>query len=311
MAKPYDLLSLGSLYLDINCMSFPFGEGLRPETETIGRDYQAAAGGSAVISATVAAQLGMKPVFIGKVGNDVLGQAAQALLNKAGITPRLITDDSVQTNLGLNYTNESGRTLMTVVGSANQSLEAEEIIAHLETMLPEVSYLYLGGYFKLTTLAPYYSDVIAKAHQNGVKVVIDHGRVNDSVTSSQKEHLRSLVAQADYYFPSEDECFAVWEETEVEAALKKVRTHTTATVALKRADKGAMSITADGEFITVAAKPVQVLNAVGAGDSFNAGFLFAQTQSRSLLQSLQSGCATAALRISGETVSVARLYEIL
>lgn len=63
-----EVLSLGTMYIDINLTQFPFNKGLLPESETVGRDYEMALGGSALNFARMCATLGLRTVFIGKTG---------------------------------------------------------------------------------------------------------------------------------------------------------------------------------------------------------------------------------------------------
>jgi sugar/nucleoside kinase (ribokinase family) len=298
MAKEFDILSLGSIYLDINCTSFPFEEGLKTETETVGERYSYSPGGSAVISALVAAHLGFKPVFIGKVGSDLFGETVTHLLQGQGIEPALIIGDNVQTNLSVNAINPQGKTLSLTVGSANPSLTAEEILRQMQTYLPQVQYLYLGGYFKLKTLTSHYPELIQRAKTLGVKIILDHGRISNTISSEQIKILKEIITQVDFYFPSEDEFCHVWECDSVEEGLAKVRTQTSAVIAVKQSDKGASSIDDAGHGIHVDSFTVTPLNTIGAGDSFNAGFLSAFSRGKSLTECLQYACATAAVKIS-------------
>lgn len=302
MSRPFDILSLGSIYFDINAVQFPFGTGLLPESETVGSAYQACLGGSAVICANVAAAMGVRTVFVGKVGDDEFGVLLAQKLHDSGITPHLLIAPQVQTNVSCNYVDPTGKTLMTVLGSANQSLTKDEIFATLEQILPKVEYLYMGGYFKLKVLTPKFPELISLAKSFGVKLIMDHGRVNNTVTPDELQRLRECVGNVDLYFPSEEEFKAVWNVSSIETGLQKVREITNAIIVVKQGDKGAYGIDSDGTIIHVPAIPVTPLNTVGAGDSFNAGFLSAYTHGASFRECIKTGIATAALKISQKSI---------
>lgn len=300
-SKKYDVLSLGATYLDINATSFPFGDGLKPETETIGKEYEIALGGSAVTLARISSQLGLKPVFIGKIGNDTAGELISKLMHEKGIYADFIKSDSVQTNLGLNFVSPEGKTLMAGAGSANSSLTGDELVSKVLKYLPEVKYLCLGGYFKLRTLLPFYTQLIEKAHKNSVKVLLDHGRVTNQVTESDRETLRDRVGSVDYYLPSEDEFCLLWGKT-LEEAIMNCTKKTKAHIIIKRAEKGSIGISSN-ERHDVNGFLVEPINTVGAGDSFNAGFLAATSHGKSLRECLVYANATAALKISNQEVT--------
>jgi len=292
------ILSFGSIYLDINCPNFPFGDGLLPETETVGKGYQAELGGSAVNAAKIMAALGLPATFIGKVGKDVFGQEVSKLLEKRGIKSALIMSPEAQTNLGLNFISSDGKNIQAVVGDANKSLTPEEVQEEIKKIIDDVEYLYLGGFLKLKKFQQVILELAQEAKEAGTKIILDHGRVTNDTSTEQLQLVKKLVALADYYFPSEDELLAVWQAKNVEAAIQTACAQTQAVIAVKMAEKGAIGCETKGKPITVPAFKVEPINTVGAGDSFNAGFIRAQTLGYDLEQSLKFANATAAVKIS-------------
>jgi sugar/nucleoside kinase (ribokinase family) len=326
MTKQFDMISLGAIYLDINCLDFPFTTGLNTETETIGSSYTHSPGGSAVISAKVAASLGLQPAFIGKIGTDKTGRLLSELLAECGIVPALIHDKTVQTNLGLNFVNSSGKTIMAVAGNANQNLTPEAVLLKLEEYLPQTRYLYLGGYFKLIDLQPHYEKIINLAHHHQAKVILDHGRISNQVTLEQIRAVKKLVAKVDYYFPSKDEFMAVWSadnltdkstdsstnsSDKLETILLSVRSQTSALIAVKDSSRGALGIDTNGEITKIPAMSVSPINTVGAGDSFNAGFLYATIQGKSFSDCLKYANGTAASYISNHALPTRKSIEAM
>jgi len=292
------ILTLGSAYIDTHIPGFPFTErGLAPETETIGGDYAITPGGSAVNFARVCTKLGLRATFVGKVGDDLYGRLLAQKLEQEGVTPALIIDDTVSTNIGMNLINESGQTIMAVAGTANQAITADDIIQTVEPLLPEVDYLYLGGCFKVKRLLPALKLLAENARRNNAKVVVDHGRIPHAATAEDKATVRNLVALADYYFPSKDEFLELWHATSIETGLRAITLQAGAYVAVKCAGEGAYSI-ADGAMVHAPAFPVSPHHTAGAGDTFNAGFIMAEASGMSLRDSLTFGCAVAALKIS-------------
>jgi sugar/nucleoside kinase (ribokinase family) len=310
MNKLYDILSMGSVYLDITALQFPFVTELKAETETVGRDYEVTIGGSALNFSKMCAVLGMKPVFIGKVGNDRPGQIIHELMKETGIESGLITGDNVSTNLGLNFVNSVGKMLLTVVGTANQALSPDDIITKIDLYTDNVNYLYIGGFLKLKQLIPFYPEILQKMKEHGVRIVLDQGRIPNDISEHDLDALRNILSYVDIYLPSEDEFCSLWGEVDLNRGLQKVRQVTQATVVIKCGEKGATGMVTS-EIIHVPGFTVQVHNTVGAGDSFNAGFIRAQQDGKSFVDCLRFANATAALKISKKILPTLNEIELL
>lgn len=296
--KQTGVLSLGGVYVDINCPEFPFDDsGLAVETEVVGNAYQFEAGGSAVNFARLCASLELVPTFIGKVGDDAMGRMLDSLLKEAGVRPGFIVDARTATNISMNLVNDAGKSIMAVVGSANQALEITEVKDKILEQLPSAGYLYLGGCLKLKKLLPAFTEIVAQARTHGVKVVLDHGRIVNNVTGEEKNLVRELARGADYYLPSKDEFLELWEVGSIEEGLRLLQKEAAGVIIVKDGANGAATML-NGVIEKVPAYEVEPIHTVGAGDSFGAGFIAAQSEGQDILASIRFGCATAALKIS-------------
>ncbi|MGD9129137.1 MAG: carbohydrate kinase family protein [Candidatus Woesebacteria bacterium] len=304
----YTLLSLGSLYLDINSLDFPFTDALKAETETVGKEYEIALGGSAVIIAKITAKLNLYPIFVGKIGQDIPGDILKQLFKVEGIFPALIEEKTVSTNLGINYVNNAGKTLMTVVGSANQNLKASDILTLLKKNIPKVKYLYLSGFFKLKQLIPFYEKLLDLAHDNNVKVVLDHGRVTNNASQQEISKLRKIVKNSEIYLPSETEFSLIWGAGDFKKAWDKYKPNKNQILVVKRAEKGARAKVSKEEFLVPGLK-VKTVNTVGAGDCFNAAFIKALEMKKSVHQAVKFANAAAAYKISHNSLPSIKLLE--
>lgn len=292
------ILSIGTMYLDISCTNFPFDQGLFAHRETVGDQYELDLGGSALNFAKVASQLGMDVSFMGKAGTDEVSSTVINLLTQNNINPLIMYDPDRQTNLAMHYVHADGTSIMTSCGNANQSLSIDDIEEEqFDNILDDMQYLYLGGVFKLKKLLPHLHTLARKAKEKNVLVILDHGRVNNSVTMQDINHLYTLFPYIDIYLPSIDEFLAVWERTTVEESFAKMSEISKPLTIIKQAEKGAVGFVED-TIIPVEAYSISVLNTVGAGDSFNAGFITAYSQNFSMEEAIKYGCATSAIKIS-------------
>lgn len=294
------LTALGAIYLDINALNFPFGDGLLPETETIGNKYLMALGGSAVNIVKFLNDKNIKTSFIGKVGDDLPSKILEQLFLEKNIVPYLIKNKACQTNLGLNYVDTKGRTLMTVVGNANQSLSEYDVLKKLEQVLGQTEFLYLGGFFKLKNLQKIYEQIVSMSKSNGVKLVLDHGRVPKDASKQEFEILKKVINLVDIYLPSEDEFITVTGSNSFDEAIEKFNVKNNQILVVKRADKGAVLKTLSNGIESFPSRKIEVVNTVGAGDSFNAGFIAGIYNGYNPSQAVQGGIESAIEHITSK-----------
>jgi ribokinase len=298
MPKNIELLAVGGAYVDVNCTQFPFSDqGLLPETEVVGDAYEVVPGGSALNFARFCSSLGLKTAFVGKVGKDKMGALLIDLMEESGVRPEFVSDPETTTNISLNLVSPAGKSIMAVAGNAKHRLTSEEVETKIMSLLPETEYLMLGGVFKLKMLLPVLRHVVAATKDSGTKIVVDHGRLANGVTQEETEFMQELIAQADYYFPSRDEFQQLWLVSSIEEGLRKLAGKSDTITVVKDSTNGALTMV-NGGIVHVPIFPVQTINTIGAGDSFNAGFIVAQKEGMTIEDSMRFACATAALKVS-------------
>lgn len=301
--KTIDAVAFGSCYVDTNLAQYPFAdEGIPPEVELVGEQYETVLGGSAVNFCVLLQSLGAKTAFVGVIGADPNGEVLTELLEKQGIEPALITRPDVQTNTGFNMTNPNGKHIMLVAGSANATLSPEIAMPKLEGLLPEAKMLYLGGCFKLKAFFHAFPELVELAKRHDADIAIDHNRIPQGTSPEMLQAVKELVLKADYYFPSRAEFCELWGVKNIEEGLKLLHQKAPALITIaKDGDNGAFYM-AEGEVRHVEAPKVEtVLNATGAGDTFNAGVIATISQDRPLDEAIAYGCRVAAARVGGQT----------
>jgi len=288
------LISLGTMYVDINCINFPFTKALSVQRETTGNEYQLELGGSALNFARLTAQLGLHTTFIGKIGKDMMGKILLELLKKNTIYSSVIEDGNVQTNLAAHYIYRDGTSVMTSSGSANQALtyhEVQERLAHHEG----AALLYIGGCFKLKKLLPYLPALAKMAQKKGIRVILDHGRITNQVSKEDIQIIRELITHTDIYLPSIDEFLMVWESQTIAGGIISMKDYGQPCTVIKQGDFGAVGFYKNNR-IEISAVPISVINTVGAGDSFNAGFIKAYSEGKDMKECIRYACATAVVK---------------
>jgi len=301
MHRPFDALAVGSVYLDIHYSAFPFDSkvGINTETETVGSEVLLSVGGSAANFAQIGASLGMSTALLGKIGQDRIGSIVTEELSKLKIQQLIFTDPEVQTNVSSHFTNPHGNTIQTTGGSANAALNPEDALRVIRNYFDKISTLYIGSYFKLITLQSGYLQLVIDAKKTGIEVLLDHGMVSNIVREEHIKKLKSLIAHITYYCPNEYEFTTIWEVDTIQAGFEKMKKmDVRPEVVVTRGENGAVGLDQEGNIHDIPSFSVTPKNAVGAGDSFNAGYLFARRQGKNMKESIAVAHAVAAVRIS-------------
>jgi sugar/nucleoside kinase (ribokinase family) len=299
--KEIDVLALGTCYIDTNVANFPFNRSTIIGEELIGEEYEVVPGGSAVNFCRLSSVLGLQSAFIGMVGKDAHGNMLETLLTEQGVRAALIQDSNLQTNIGYNITNPQGDHIMFVAGTANAALAPDTAMPKLKELLPETTVLYLGGCLKLKSFMHAFGEIIQTAKNNATTVAIDHGRVPNGVSHPMLEAVKGLVLEANYYFPSREEFCTLWGVPDIDHGLHKLqRLAPHLVTVVKDGANGAFFLQDTSVHHIEAQKVDSVVNATGAGDSFNAGVIAALQKSYALPSAIAYGCRVAAAKIKAE-----------
>jgi sugar/nucleoside kinase (ribokinase family) len=246
--------------------------------EIIGTGFQMAMGSSSAITAARLAALGAQVDFVGQVGGDDLGRFVLRELGGFGVGTQLIQilpDTSTDVTIALTY--EQDRAFLTYPGLMS-TFDGAVITPAL---LAGYTHLHVGSFFLQTGLQPELPRLFQMAHEAGLTTSLDTGW--DPHDQWMKNvHLGPTLALADYFFPNETEatalCGGEWNPSKLAQVVG-------GTLIVKRGAEGALAVPASGdrEPISVAGIPVEVVDTTGAGDAFNAGFIYAAVINRAAL----------------------------
>ncbi len=123
--------------------------------------------------------------------------------------------------------------------------------------------------------------------------------------------LADLLPETDVFLPNENELLAITHLEEVEAAVQQVGA-SGKTVAVKCGARGALSVRGE-ETLQLPAFPVDLVDTVGAGDTFDAGFLYGFLKEWGLEASLRLAiaCGSLSTRAAGGTAAQPSLVEAM
>jgi sugar/nucleoside kinase (ribokinase family) len=232
-------------------------------------------GGSAANTVVGVASFGGRAHYVGKVRDDQLGEVFGHDLRATGVgydTPRAIEGPPTGRCLIL-VTPDAQRTMSTFLG-ASVRLGPGDIDRGLIT---RGKILYLEGYlFDPPEAQEAFRTAAAIAHAAGRKVSLT---LSDPfcVGRHRAAFLDLVERHVDILFANEAEICALYEVSDFDTALARVRGHCQV-AALTRSAKGSV-IVADGRLHTVSAHLVDaVVDTTGAGDLYAAGVLYGLSQ---------------------------------
>ncbi|MBO1075678.1 adenosine kinase [Roseomonas marmotae] len=247
-------------------------------------------GGSAGNTCAVAAGLGARVGFLGKVADDLLGQAFAHDIRAAGVEfPSAPLSGGAPTARCLILVSPDGqRTMNTYLGACVTFGEADVE----ETMVARAAVTYLEGYlFDPPAAQAAFRRAARLAHAAGRQVALS---LSDAFcVGRHREAFRAFVAEeTDILFANETEILSLYETDSFEQAMERARADV-GIAALTRSERGSV-ILAGGETVTVKAEPAKVVDTTGAGDAYAAGFLAALTRGLPLAECGRWGSVAAA-----------------
>ncbi|MFF0160560.1 sugar kinase [Streptomyces sp. NPDC005263] len=249
------------------------------------------------------ARLGHRVRWAGRVGADELGALVLRTLRAEGVdTDHAVTDDAGRPT-GLLLTEPRLGTLTRVsyyrAGSAGSALSPADVLPALAS---GTRVLHLTGITPALSASAAESVLAAAAtaREAGVTVCLDvNYRSRLWTTDCARTALRPLLDHTDLLIASEDELPLVLERSGADEAeaVRGIVAAGVAEVVVKRGARGATAFTADGASDR-AARQVDAVDLVGAGDAFVAGYLSGLLDGADIPARLHRAVTTAAFAVA-------------
>ncbi|MFI5593817.1 carbohydrate kinase family protein [Amycolatopsis sp. NPDC051758] len=260
-------------------------------------------GGSGAITAAGAARLGLKVAMAGRVGDDEAGRFVRAALEERGVdTSGLRTDPDLPTPLTAVLTRDGDRAIVTAPGTL-AAFDAGDVPPRL---LAESRHVHSSSYFLLPKLAPDLPALLRAARGHGATTSAD---TNDDPAGTWD--VGDLLAETDFLLPNAAEAVRLAGAGSTREAAARLARRGPAVV-VKDGAEGAFSCH-HGEFAFAPGNPVTAVDTVGAGDSFDAGFLAGVLAGLPLATALRCGvvCGGFSVRARGGTAGQATWDDVL
>jgi sugar/nucleoside kinase (ribokinase family) len=281
-----DVLVVGELNVDIllnKIKSLPvIGE------EILAEEMVFTLGSSSAIFAANVASLGIATSFCGLVGKDLFGKFVLTELTNRNVDTQFIAEvPNVQTGITVVLNYEQDRANVTHCG-AMEHFGFNDIPVD---RFSQYKHLHLSSFFLQKGLQ---NDIVAlfkTAHEKGLTTSLD---IQWDPENNWEFPYKTCLPYVDFFLPNEAEILALTDTDQLSDALEILGPYSN-TIVVKRGVNGALSYN-KGTFTE--ATPFlhsQFVDAIGAGDSFNAGFISSFLQGKPLYDSLLFGNLTGAM----------------
>ncbi len=221
------------------------------------------------------ARLGTDVVWCGRVGDDSLGVLVQREIRAEGVRTHVRVDPDAPTGLMIKErrTPATQKVAYYRAGSAGSRLAPDDVPAGL---VEGADLLHVSGITAALSSSARATllDAVDRARSAGVPVSFDvNHRASLWSAAEAGAFSRDLLERVDLVFAGEDEAtLVVGPHPRAEDAAAELAALGPREVVIKRGAQGALSLV-DGEVHTTPAVPVDVVDTVGAGDAFVAGYL--------------------------------------
>ena len=284
----FDVTIAGELNLDLILYGLP--EKMPPERELLADRMLLTLGSSSAIVAHNLAALGSRVGFQSRIGDDQFGKIARERLEEAGVDVSRVrtTAGPVKTGLTVILPRQGWRHILTYAGTI-----AELSLADLDfEYLTDARHFHLSSLFLQKKLRPDVGKLFQKLKAAGLTISLDTNDDPDDLW----EDLRDVLPYADVFLPNAREACRIAGTSDAEAAAKRLA-ELVPLVVVKLGPEGAIARRGGERFLSPAPK-VTVVDPVGAGDSFNAGFLHQYLQAADVPACLAAGNLAGALSIT-------------
>ena len=303
MDKTFDVVVAGEINPDL-ILELPSPEVRFDQQEVLIERARLTIGSSNAIFACGAARLGLKVAMVGVIGEDVFGDFMAAELTRRGVdVSHAVRSRTVSTGYSVILNHKNRRSILTVMGAIN-ALKVTDIP---EALIRSTRHLHIASYFLQTNLQPHLQELFKKARRAGASTSLD----TNWDPAEKWQGVQDLLGETTLFFPNENEAQSIAKTKDTEAAARSLAA-AGPIVALKRGGEGAIVCTGKETF-SVPPLKVAVADTVGAGDSFDAGFVYGFLQGWSHEQSLRLAavCGSLSTRKHGGTEAQADLAEAL
>ena len=288
MDKSCEVTALGELNVDIilnDIDGFP-----EMGKEKFAGKMTVALGSSTAIFAANVACLGARTAFAGMVGRDSFGSLVSESLRAKGVDTRFLIESP-------DYA--TGATLVMSYDEDRANLTYQGAMDHMgfDDLNPDIfresRHIHISSVFMQSALKRDFSRIFEAAESGGVTLSMD---TQWDPKEGWDFDCAAILPHVDVFMPNETELKAITRTDDLSGAISRIRPYLRQVAVIKCGSRGSILVKKDGE---VSEMPSflnsHVVDSIGAGDSFNAGFVYGYVKGMSLTECQRLGNLTGAV----------------
>ncbi len=268
----------------------------------VAEDISLCPGGEAYNEASVFAELGEEVCLVSAIGSDHAGMILRNEADRMGI--RLHTGD---------YSGRTPVSLLTVDAAGNRISRVSKIHAlkgYVPTLPAEVriDFVSMGSLFRPPFLDPEICLAFAREAKEAGAVLMADTKMpkgTDPKLSDYSEVLKLL----DFITPNEQEALYYTGASGPEDAARVFLDYGVKTAIIKQSEKGVYIASSEGDSFSLPAFETPVIDGIGAGDTFAAGFIHSLRNGAPLREAARFGSACAAVCVSVRGAAPPEYFE--
>jgi sugar/nucleoside kinase (ribokinase family) len=286
--RRFDVTIAGELNLDLILYGVP--EEIPRERELLAADLNLTLGSSSAIVAHNLAALGSRVGFVSCVGSDSFGDLALARLSAVQVDVSKVSIlPNRKTGLTVIMQRDLWRNMLTYPGTISD-LRIENLDLHY---LSSARHFHLSSFYLQRGLRADVPALLKKMKSAGLTASLD---CNDDPDDRWDGGIREALRYVDVFLPNAREAIRLTGAADVQSAAKELA-KAVPLVVVKRGDEGALAHRGEEMWSSPALK-LDVVDPVGAGDSFNAGFLHEYLRGTDVRGCLTAGNLAGALSVT-------------
>lgn len=303
LQKQFDVLVAGELNIDLildGLHQFP-----KMGKEILADKMVYTLGSSSAIFASNLSALGVCVNYCGCIGNDDFGRKIVHDLHVKGVsTDDIIRSKTANTGITVAFNFNQDRAMVTYPGAMNE-LQERSIT---DAMLFNTKHLHVSSVFLQTALKPGLVTLFKRAKKAGLTTSLDPQW--DPAEQWQCDW-KNLLPLVDIFLPNIEELKHITGETTPERAVNSIKEFANI-IAVKNSIEGATAFYNNEAIAQKAFYNDDFADAIGAGDSFDAGFIREFILGKPLKECLELGAVCGAVNTTayGGTTAFAGLDAI-
>jgi sugar/nucleoside kinase (ribokinase family) len=272
-----DVCVVGEINPDLILYGLP--NEFEPEKESLIRGFRLTLGSSSAIFAHNLSVLGARVGIVSKIGTDALGEMALGWVLSGGVDVTHVRRGTGMSATGLTVilARVNDRFILTYPGTmlelCYEDLDLDYVFS--------ARHLHISSYFLQKALRPKIADLLSEARRRGLTTSLD---TNDDPEGLWGDDLRGVLEHVDVLLPNEREAKSIAQTDDLATAISDLSGRV-GVVALKLGSEGALARKGNVEWCCPPIR-VNAVDSVGAGDSFDAGFIHQYLQGAGIEQCL-------------------------